>query len=149
MGRCLPDLKDQSGRQRLLSMTHTKAHEDVSCSPEKSASEISSTSADDGLTTATEATNQNNSGDGSVAVAAEACEETEATELVSEFDCFGFSEPLLKTLAEKGYKQPSPIQKAAIPELMLGRDLVGQAQTGTGKTAAFALPLIERLQDHG
>ena len=149
MGRCLPDLKDQSGRQRLLSMTHAKAHEDVSCSPEKSASEISSTSSDDGLTTVAEATNQNNSGDGSVAVAAEACEETEATELVSEFDCFGFSEPLLKTLAEKGYKQPSPIQKAAIPELMLGRDLVGQAQTGTGKTAAFALPLIERLHDHG
>ena len=54
---------------------------------------------------------------------------------------FGFSEALLTTLAEKGYTEPSPIQKAAFPELMLGRDLVGQAQTGTGKTAAFALPL--------
>jgi len=62
------------------------------------------------------------------------------------FDCFGFSEALLKTLAEKGYNDPSPIQKAAFPELMLGRDLVGQAQTGTGKTAAFALPLLERLE---
>ncbi len=61
------------------------------------------------------------------------------------FEGFGFSDALLKTIADKGYKEPSPIQKAAFPELMLGRDLVGQAQTGTGKTAAFALPLIERV----
>ena len=47
----------------------------------------------------------------------------------SGFDGFGFSEALLKTLADKGYSDPSPIQKAAFPELMLGRDLVGQAQT--------------------
>ena len=64
----------------------------------------------------------------------------------SGFDGFGFSDALLKTLADKGYTDPSPIQKAAFPDLMLGRDLVGQAQTGTGKTAAFALPLLERLQ---
>ena len=72
----------------------------------------------------------------------------EASETTSEsgFDGFGFSEALLGTLKAKGYNQPSPIQKAAFPELMLGRDLVGQAQTGTGKTAAFALPLLERLQ---
>lgn len=76
--------------------------------------------------------------------------EVTADEIKSEpqsgFDGFGFSEALLKTLAEKGYSDPSPIQKAAFPELMLGRDLVGQAQTGTGKTAAFALPLLERLE---
>ena len=69
-----------------------------------------------------------------------------APEPRSGFDGFGFSEALLTTLAEKGYSDPSPIQKAAFPELMLGRDLVGQAQTGTGKTAAFALPLLERLE---
>ena len=64
----------------------------------------------------------------------------------SGFAGFGFSEALLRTLADKGYSEPSHIQKAAFPELMLGRDLVGQAQTGTGKTAAFALPLLERLE---
>ena len=70
----------------------------------------------------------------------------ESTTPESGFAGFGFSEALLKTLADKGYSDPSPIQKAAFPELMLGRDLVGQAQTGTGKTAAFALPLLERLK---
>ncbi len=73
-------------------------------------------------------------------------ESAEATEAPSGFDGFGFSDALLATLKEKGYNEPSPIQKAAFPELMLGRDLVGQAQTGTGKTAAFALPLLERLE---
>tara|TARA_Y100001968_G_scaffold161721_1_gene147934 strand:- start:30060 stop:31874 length:1815 start_codon:yes stop_codon:yes gene_type:complete len=67
----------------------------------------------------------------------------------SSFDGFGFSSNMLKTLSNKGYKEPTPIQSAAFPELMLGRDLVGQAQTGTGKTAAFALPIIERLQKPG
>jgi ATP-dependent RNA helicase DeaD len=53
--------------------------------------------------------------------------------------------PVLKALAEVGYESPSPIQAAAIPPLLQGRDLVGQAQTGTGKTAAFALPILARL----
>ena len=61
---------------------------------------------------------------------------------------FGFNQSILTSLRNKGYKNPTPIQKAAIPELMLGRDLLGQAQTGTGKTAAFALPLIEKLADN-
>jgi len=52
---------------------------------------------------------------------------------------FGFNQSILNSLKNKGYKNPTPIQKAAIPELMLGRDLLGQAQTGTGKTADFAL----------
>jgi len=61
---------------------------------------------------------------------------------------FGFNQSILNSLKNKGYKNPTPIQKAAIPELMLGRALLGQAQTGTGKTAAFALPLIEKLTDN-
>jgi ATP-dependent RNA helicase DeaD len=61
------------------------------------------------------------------------------------FAAFGFAPELLEALEAIGYSEPSPIQKAAIPELLLGRDLVGQAQTGTGKTAAFALPLLASL----
>jgi len=52
---------------------------------------------------------------------------------------------LLATLAEVGYESPSPIQAATIPPLLAGRDVLGQAQTGTGKTAAFALPVLARL----
>ena len=63
----------------------------------------------------------------------------------SGFSRFGFGPELLKALEAIGYQEPSPIQSAAIPELMLGRDLVGQAQTGTGKTAAFALPMLAAL----
>ena len=61
---------------------------------------------------------------------------------------FGFNQSILNSLRNKGYKNPTPIQKAAIPELILGRDLLGQAQTGTGKTAAFALPLIAVSYTH-
>jgi ATP-dependent RNA helicase DeaD len=63
------------------------------------------------------------------------------------FASFGFAPELLDALSAIGYQEPSPIQKAAIPELLLGRDLVGQAQTGTGKTAAFALPLLAALDN--
>ena len=72
-------------------------------------------------------------------------DEVTETKVENKFIEFGFSENLLKTLEKIGYDSPTPIQKAAFPELMLGRDLVGQAQTGTGKTAAFALPIIEKL----
>src|SRR5688572_4063184 len=54
-------------------------------------------------------------------------------------------EPLLKALADVGYESPSPIQAATIPHLLAGRDVLGQAQTGTGKTAAFALPVLARI----
>src|SRR5574344_591838 len=57
----------------------------------------------------------------------------------------GIAEPILKALLDVGYETPSPIQAAAIPPLLEGRDILGQAQTGTGKTAAFALPLLSRL----
>src|SRR4249919_3501427 len=55
----------------------------------------------------------------------------------------GLSEPLLQALNDVGYQSPSPIQEQAIPPLLEGRDVIGQAQTGTGKTAAFGLPMIE------
>ncbi|MCP9831523.1 DEAD/DEAH box helicase [Synechococcus sp. HJ21-Hayes] len=71
--------------------------------------------------------------------------ETDSEAKANGFAAFGFVPELLQALEAIGYSEPSPIQKAAIPELMLGRDLVGQAQTGTGKTAAFALPLLAGL----
>jgi ATP-dependent RNA helicase DeaD len=53
--------------------------------------------------------------------------------------------PILKALKDVGYETPSPIQAATIPLLLEGRDILGQAQTGTGKTAAFALPVLSRI----
>jgi ATP-dependent RNA helicase DeaD len=57
----------------------------------------------------------------------------------------GLSEPLLDALQHLGYEKPTPIQEEAIPGLLEGRDIIGQAQTGTGKTAAFGLPLLEYI----
>lgn len=61
------------------------------------------------------------------------------------FSELGLAAPLLQVLQEIGYETPSPIQAASIPHLLEGKDLLGQAQTGTGKTAAFALPLLSRI----
>ncbi len=61
------------------------------------------------------------------------------------FTDLGLPEPLLAALRDVGYESPSPIQAATIPPLLEGRDVLGQAQTGTGKTAAFALPILHRL----
>src|SRR5213595_275583 len=66
--------------------------------------------------------------------------ETEPT-----FASLGLRESLLKTITALGYEVPTPIQQRTIPALLAGRDLIGQAQTGTGKTAAFSLPLLQRL----
>jgi ATP-dependent RNA helicase DeaD len=81
--------------------------------------------------------------DATLAAAAEAA--AEASQPAGGFSTFGLRPELLEGLEKIGFQEPSPIQKAAIPELLLGRDLVGQAQTGTGKTAAFGLPLLQRL----
>jgi ATP-dependent RNA helicase DeaD len=61
------------------------------------------------------------------------------------FASLGLSTPLLDTLTLLGYEAPTPIQARTIPALLAGRDLIGQAQTGTGKTAAFALPILQQL----
>ncbi|OFZ39350.1 MAG: DEAD/DEAH box helicase [Bdellovibrionales bacterium RIFOXYD12_FULL_39_22] len=61
------------------------------------------------------------------------------------FSSLALSQPLLAALEEVGYKTPTPIQTQAIPHLLQGRDLLGIAQTGTGKTAAFSLPILDRL----
>ncbi|MYF86260.1 MAG: DEAD/DEAH box helicase, partial [Rhodospirillaceae bacterium] len=61
------------------------------------------------------------------------------------FDALGLSDPVLRAVAETGYTQPTPIQEKAIPTVLMGRDMVGLAQTGTGKTAGFTLPMIDIL----
>jgi ATP-dependent RNA helicase DeaD len=109
-------------------MTTQNLHGDSPCTVDLSSSALPQESSEECFTTVIETA------------------ETTDTE-PSGFAGFGFSEALLETLNAKGYSDPSPIQRAAFPELMLGRDLVGQAQTGTGKTAAFALPLLERLHE--
>jgi len=61
------------------------------------------------------------------------------------FDSLGLSPPILQAIAEQGYSEPSPIQAKAIPAVIAGRDIMAAAQTGTGKTAGFTLPILERL----
>jgi ATP-dependent RNA helicase RhlE len=67
---------------------------------------------------------------------------------LTQFKDLGLAEPLIKALAAKGYTTPTPIQVQAIPALLEGRDLCGIAQTGTGKTAAFALPSLDYFLEH-
>jgi ATP-dependent RNA helicase DeaD len=71
--------------------------------------------------------------------------ETMTPDLVTAFDQLTLNKSLLKALDDVGYETPSPIQAQTIPLLLEGKDIIGQAQTGTGKTAAFALPLISNL----
>jgi ATP-dependent RNA helicase RhlE len=64
------------------------------------------------------------------------------------FEQFRLNKHILRAVTEEGYSQPTPVQVAAIPEVLAGHDLLATAQTGTGKTAAFALPMLDRLQAH-
>jgi ATP-dependent RNA helicase RhlE len=70
---------------------------------------------------------------------------TESITTVISFDDLALAEPIRRALRQESYATPTPIQAQAIPQLLAGRDLLGIAQTGTGKTAAFALPILQRL----
>ena len=72
-------------------------------------------------------------------------EEVPETTAADGFDTLGLRPELLKTIADLGYEEPTPIQRETIPHLLAGRDLLGQAATGTGKTAAFALPVLQMI----
>src|ERR687897_3488535 len=63
--------------------------------------------------------------------------------MATAFGDLGLSEEILEAVRHVGYDHPTPIQEQAIPALLAGRDVIGQAQTGTGKTAAFGLPLLQ------
>jgi len=72
-------------------------------------------------------------------------ETTPILEVATSFDDLGLAAPILAAVKEMGYKTPTPIQSQAIPLVLAGRDLMAQAQTGTGKTAAFVLPLLQKM----
>lgn len=61
---------------------------------------------------------------------------------------FGFENNLLKGITKQGFKQPTPIQRLTIPLILQGHDCVAMARTGSGKTAAFLIPMIQRLREH-
>src|SRR5258706_2199169 len=65
--------------------------------------------------------------------------------ITTSFDSLGLKPELLRAVTEQGYTQPTPIQAQAIPVVLAGRDLLGAAQTGTGKTAGFTLPMLQLL----
>ena len=64
------------------------------------------------------------------------------------FDQLGLSEPIMRAIADKGYKEASPIQKKVIPVILKGKDVLASAQTGTGKTAGFTLPILQKLSKY-
>ena len=64
-----------------------------------------------------------------------------------QFNSLGLSSDILKALSEKGYQRPTPIQEKAIPPILNGDDVMAAAQTGTGKTAGFTLPILHRLSN--
>src|SRR5436189_3395906 len=64
------------------------------------------------------------------------------------FRSLGLGDRIFKAIQEAGYTEPTPIQTAAIPQVLAGHDLIGIAQTGTGKTAAFTLPILTQLAAH-
>lgn len=65
------------------------------------------------------------------------------------FEQLGLSPEIMRAIVDQGYTEPTPIQKQAIPPVLEGKDIMGSAQTGTGKTAGFTLPMLRRLQTHG
>ena len=75
------------------------------------------------------------------------CTTSEDKEKVLNFEQFNLDPRLLKGVKYAGYETATPIQEAAIPAALRGRDIIGTAQTGTGKTAAFVLPILQRLLD--
>ena len=68
--------------------------------------------------------------------------------MIENFNDFNLSKEVLKAVVEMGFEEPSPIQKQAIPTMLNNEDIIGQAQTGTGKTASFGIPLLQKIDPH-
>ncbi|MCL4260749.1 MAG: DEAD/DEAH box helicase, partial [Anaerolineales bacterium] len=66
--------------------------------------------------------------------------------MTTEFTSLNLRDEIMQAISELGYSTPTPIQAALIPVMLTGADVIGQAQTGTGKTAAFALPILQNFQ---
>lgn len=79
---------------------------------------------------------------------AENHQEAEESEITSSFQGLGLAEWLVKTCKELGMKKPTPVQQGCIPPILSGKDVFGLAQTGSGKTAAFALPILQKLAEN-
>src|SRR6478609_8035741 len=73
----------------------------------------------------------------------------EVPKLNTTFSALGLGDRIAYAVQQKGYENPTPIQAQAIPVVLAGKDVIGSAQTGTGKTAAFSLPILQRLGTHG
>jgi ATP-dependent RNA helicase DeaD len=65
------------------------------------------------------------------------------------FDTLQLSQEVRKAMADLGFTEPTPIQAQSIPPILEGKDVIGQAQTGTGKTAAFGIPILHLMKPHG
>ena len=85
---------------------------------------------------------------GALAGAAETASASENVAAPVRFADFGLAPDILRALTDQGYVHPTPIQEQAIPIVLQGRDVMGAAQTGTGKTAGFSLPIIQLLLEH-
>src|SRR5215204_2297396 len=81
------------------------------------------------------------------AKAAEPVKPVQAAKASDGFAALGLSAELLASITSLGYEEPTPVQRETIPLLLAGKDLLGQAATGTGKTAAFALPMLQRIEE--
>ncbi len=74
-------------------------------------------------------------------------QENEQQQEITSFEDFHLDHKIITALKDMGFEEPSPIQKASIPLALEGSDLIGQAQTGTGKTAAFGIPIVQNLDE--
>ena len=70
---------------------------------------------------------------------------SQSEESIVTFDDLGLSKEVLRAVHDLGFESPTPIQERSIPVVLSGKDMIGQAQTGTGKTAAFSLPILSRI----